>query len=225
MVDNQAILTAILGVVLAACEAVVPSLPPPASPPPSVSPTAAPDAAFSTSLASPTATSSPVSPSPTATALSTPGTSPGLEPPMPTGVTFHQQYRLSDDQQFADVTQTVRWQTPQSDRFQIRVYGVTKCLAEPEDPPPDSSGPCLVVHTALPASLREILAVAPSSDGTASWTWTEGAGCDVGLPYDPARPAYYAVVLAAYDGDVEHSIFAIAEAGMWWRPGLNDTVC
>jgi hypothetical protein len=104
------------------------------------------------------------------------------------------------------------------------VYGVTKCLAEPEDPPPDTSGPCLVVGTALPASVRILLATAPASDGHASWTWTREEGCDPGLAFDPSGPAYYAIVLAAYNTS-GHSIFAIANPGIWWRPGLNDTVC
>jgi hypothetical protein len=131
---------------------------------------------------------------------------------------------VSDDEHFAEFTQSVTWRTPRTEHIEIRVYGVTKCLAEPEDPPPDTSGPCLVVHTALPTSVRTLLATAPASDGVASWTWTEETGCNIGLEYDPGGPVYYAVVLAAYSAS-GHSIFAIAEPGGWWRPGLNDIVC
>ena len=101
---------------------------------------------------------------------------------------------------------------------------MTKCLAEPRDPAAGTSGPCLVEHTALPASVRTLLATASASDGIVSWTWTEETGCNIGLENDPAGPGYYAIVLAAYSAS-GHSIFAIAEPGGWWRPGLNDIVC
>jgi hypothetical protein len=139
-------------------------------------------------------------------------------------VTFDERVRVSDDERFAEVTQTVTWRTPRTEGIEVRVYGVTKCLAEPNDPPPDTSGPCLVVHTALPASVRTLLATAPASDGAVSWTWTEETGCTIGLAFDPDGPVYYAVVLAAYSSS-GHSIFAIANPGGWWRPGLNDIVC
>jgi hypothetical protein len=44
------------------------------------------------------------------------------------------------------------------------------------------------------------------------------------MAYDPRGPAYHAVVLAAYSAS-DHSIFAIAEAGMWSQPGPNDIIC
>jgi hypothetical protein len=143
---------------------------------------------------------------------------------MPGGVKFDEQIRVSDDEAVAEVTQTVTWRTPRTEGVEIRVYGVTKCLAEPTDPPAGTSGPCLVEHTALPASVRTLLATASASDGVASWTWTEETGCDIGLENDPAGPGYYAVVLAAYSAS-GHSIFAIAEPGAWWRPGPYDIVC
>ena len=115
---------------------------------------------------------------------------------------------------------------PRNEGVEIRVYGVTECIDEPADPPPGTSGPCLVVHTRLPPSVRTHLATAPASDGVVSWTWTE-AGHECGEPmvfFDPDGPAYRAVVLAAYSTSGQ-SIFAIAEPGGWWRPDLNDTVC
>jgi hypothetical protein len=131
---------------------------------------------------------------------------------------------VSDDEAVAEFTQTVTWRTPRTEGIEIRVYGVTRCLAEPNDPPAGTSGPCLVEHTALPASVRTLLATAPASAGIVSWTWMEETGCSIGLEYDPDGPAYYAVVLAAY-GASRHSIFAIAEPGGWWRPGPNEIVC
>jgi hypothetical protein len=139
-------------------------------------------------------------------------------------VKFDEQVRVSDDQRWAEITQTVAWGAPRTEGVEIRVYGVTECLAEPEDPDPGTSGPCLVLHTALPASVRTLIATAPASAGIVSWTWTEETGCSIGLEYDPAGPEYYAVVLAAY-GASEHSIFAIAEPGGWWRAGPNEIVC
>ena len=164
------------------------------------------------------------SPSASATPLPTPKPTPVPVPPKPTGVKFDEQILVSDDDAVAEITQTVTWQAPRTDGIEIKVYGVTECLAEPEDPDPGSGGPCLVEHTALPASVRTLLATAPASDGVASWTWTEQTGCDVGLENDPDGPGYHAVVLAAYSAS-GHSIFAIAEPGYWWRPGPYDMVC
>jgi hypothetical protein len=131
---------------------------------------------------------------------------------------------VSDDESTAEFTQTVTWRAPTSEDVEIRVFGVTECIAEPANPAPDTSGPCLVEHTPLPASLRTLLGSAMASTGAVSWTWTQDTGCDVGLVNPPDGPRYFAVVLAAYNGS-GHSIFAIAEPGGWWRPGLNDIVC
>jgi hypothetical protein len=132
--------------------------------------------------------------------------------------------REGDDPPSTTITQTVRWAAPRSEGVEIRVYGVTECIAKPAKPSPDTHGPCLVEHTPLPASIRKLLATAPASDGVASWTWTGTFDCEIGLAYDPRGPAYHAIVLAAYSTS-DHSIFAIAEPGMWSEPGPNDTVC
>jgi hypothetical protein len=119
----------------------------------------------------------------------------------------------------------VSWRSPQSEGVEIRVYGVTECIAEPADPSPNTSGPCLVEDTPLPGPLRTLLATAPASDGSASWAWTGTFDCEgPGLAYDPQGPVHHAVVLAAYDAS-GHSAFAIAEPGMWSQPGLDETVC
>ena len=128
------------------------------------------------------------------------------------GVKFDTQVRTNADESMAEITQTVTWRAPLTKDLVIRVYGVTECLAQPPNPSPATSGPCLVEHTQLPASVRRLLATAPASEGSASWTWSEETGCNPGLPNAPDGPAYYAVVLAAYSA-ADHSIFAIAEPG------------
>lgn len=218
MVASRAVLAMIIGGVIAACGAGV------ASSPPEVAPRSdAPDVAATASAASPSVATV-ESPNPSWSPQPAPEVTPVLEPPKPSGVKFDEQVRVSGDERFAVFTQSVSWRTPRTEGIEIRVYGVTKCLAEPEEPPPDSNGPCLVVHTALPTAVRTILATASASDGVASWTWTEEAGCDIGTAFDPDGRAYYAVVLAAYTASA-HSVFTIAEPGGWWRPGLTDIVC
>jgi len=200
--------TAIVGLLIAAaCTSA-------ASPAPDMTPTASPSITITPASASPSATPQP-------TAEPTPVT----VPPMPTGVTFAEETRSINDGQFGEVTQTVTWGAPRSEGVEIRVYGVTECIAEPVDPAPGTNGPCLVVHTPLPASVRRLLATAPASDGGVSWTWTEEGGCDPS-PFKsaPDGPGYRAVVLAAYSAS-GHSIFAIAEPGGWWRAALGDIVC
>ncbi len=196
------------------------------TPAPDVTPTASPSITITPAAASPTAAATPASPSPSATPQPTPEPTPVPVPPKPTGVSFDEQIRVSDDESVLEITQTVTWGAPWSEGVEIRVYGVTDCIAEPADPPPGTSGPCLVVHTPLPASVRTLLATVPASDGVVSWTWTQESGdCDIGYPaHDRDGPVYRAVVLAAYSAS-DHSIFAIAEPGGWWRAGLGDIVC
>ena len=146
------------------------------------------------------------------------------EPPKPSGVSFDERV-AGDADEYATVTQTVRWKAPRSKGVEIRVYGVTTCLARPANPTPGSSGPCLVEHTPLPASVRTLLATAPASAGAASWSWSGTFGCGEPNPgYDPNGPAYFAVVLAAYNASGQ-SIFAIAEPGGWWEPLPDDVIC
>ena len=144
-----------------------------ATPAPDVTPTASPSITITPAAASPTAAATPASPSPSATPQPIPEPTPVPVPPKPTGVTFDEETRSIDDGQFGEVTQTVTWGAPRSEGVEIRVYGVTECIAEPADPAPGTNGPCLVVHTPLPASVRRLLATAPASDGAVSWTWTE----------------------------------------------------
>ena len=174
---------------------------------------------------SPAATDPPPSPSQAPTTQPTPKPTPFPVPPMPTGVTFAEERRGGDEPSSTEITQTVTWGAPHSDGVEIRVYGVTSCIARPADASPDTSGPCLVEHTPLPGAIRTLLGSAPASDGDVSWTWTGTFDCEgPGLAYDPQGPGYSAVVLAAY-GPSGHSTFAIAEPGEWFQPGINETVC
>ncbi len=224
MACGRAILAAILAGVIAACGANSAL-----SPPLDLTPTHAAGAATSRPTTTPITSPGPTGPRPSL------GPSPATKqdatprpvgvPPKPAGVTFDTQVLERDETgQYADVTQSVTWRTPRSDGIEIRVYGVTKCIAEPRDPAPDTSGPCLVTGTPLPASVRTLLGEAPASDGSVSWSWTQETGCDIGLTNDPDGPVYHAVVLAAYNAS-GHSVFAIAEPGLWWQPGPNDVVC
>lgn len=218
MVGGRAALAVIVAGVIAACGA-------------STAPTPAPVLTHAALTASPTpaashrleATDAPRSPSPSPAARPSPNLTPDPVPPKPTGVSFGEQ-RVGDDPTSTEITQTVRWRAPRSEGVEIRIYGVTDCVAKPANPSPDTHGPCLVEHTPLPASVRTLLATAPASRGIVSWTWTGTFDCELGLAYDPRGPAYHAVVLAAYHAS-DHSIFAIAEAGGWWQPGVDDIVC
>ncbi len=177
--------------------------------------------------ATPTAAvATPADPSPSASAATTEPTPPPV-PPKPIGATFETQ-SLGDTggvSELVEITQTVTWQEPRDAGVEIRVYGVTECLARPADPAPGTSGPCLVVNTRLPESIRVLLATAPASAGTVSWSWTQEAGCDPGwIPNFPDGPRYVSIVLAAY-GPSGHSIFAIAEPGRWSEPAPGDMVC
>lgn len=215
----RAIRVVLLGAMLAACG--TSGVPSPTPVPPR---TDSPDVAITPAAASPREAATPASRSPSTTHQPTPTSTPVPLPPKPSGVKFNERVRVSADESTAEITQSVTWLAPRNKGVEIRVYGVTECIAEPANPRPDTHGPCLVEHTALPASVRTLLDTAPASDGVVSWTWTQQTGCEVGLAYDPDGPAYHSVVLAAYSAS-GHSIFAIAEPGGWWQPGPNDVVC
>ncbi len=223
MACGRAILAAILAGLIAACGA---STAP--SPPSDGTSTDAASAAsarpITTPIASPTPTYPQWSLRPSPNPQPAPTPTPVLVPPKPTGVTFEHR-SVGNDPSSTEITQTVRWGAPRSEGVEIRVYGVTECIAKPANPSPDTRGPCLVEHTSLPASVRTLLATAPASDGVVSWTWTGTFDCgDPDPAYDPDGPAYYAVVLAAYNAS-GHSVFAIAAPGGWWKPVPNETVC
>jgi hypothetical protein len=224
MACGRVVLAVILGGVLAACGAGGVPSPPTAAPS-----TGAPDMAITPAAASPTAAATPLSPSPSATPrptpTSTPTSTPVPVPSKPIGAKFDEQGQVSADESTVELTQKVTWRAPRSEGVEIRVYGVTECIAEPAHPRPGAHGPCLGAHTALPSSIRRLLARAPASDGAVSWTWTQETGCDINpFASAPGGPVYYAIVLAAFNPS-GHSIFAIAEPGGWWEPAPGDMPC
>jgi hypothetical protein len=183
--------------------------------PPEASASAVPTASFP-----PPALPPPTSPPPLATAATAPAkptgvtfTSNSVELPRPTGtgeITYQ-------------VTHTVRWTAPRTDGVEIRVYGVTECLSEPNSPPPGTSGPCLVEHTPLPPSVMVLAATAPAAAGEISWIAPFYYEC-AGPPVGPDGLDYDAIVIAAYNA-AGHSIFAIAHPGGWWRAGPDEMIC
>ena len=109
-----------------------------------------------------------------------------------------------------DTIYTMSWKAPRTKGVQIRVYGVTTCFGE-DDSGRMIDGYCLRVHTALPESVRVLLATAPASKGKLTWGLAPGGGETFdGVPV-------HSIVLAAYNADGEHSIFAIADAGEYCR--------
>ena len=221
MVGARVVLAIILGALLAACTAS--ARPPTQSTAPA---TTAPTRTITPATASPMEAPSPVDPSPSPTAQPTPQPTPVPAPPKPTGVTFDEMANELADGTGSTITYTVAWGAPRADGVEIRVYGVTECPAAPTPlPAVADSGPCLVEHTPLPASVRVLLATAPASEGAVSWSWTGDPGCDVGwIGSGPGDSQFQAVVLAAY-GPSDHSIFAIAQPGEWASFDPDDIVC
>jgi hypothetical protein len=221
MFRRHAAVVAILGLVLAACGADAdPSATTRSSPDPSsvVSVTASP----LTAAASTDAVATP-RPTPKPTAKPTPVP----VPPRPTGARFHEDYKcLGLDCPRTRITQTALWRAPRTKGVEIQVFGVTECLSMPAHRKPGAEGPCLVEHTALPASARRLLATAPATAGWVSWSWKQGDGCGGPSSFNsrPGGPAYYAIVIAAYNVS-GHSIFAIADPGHWYEPEAGDDYC
>jgi hypothetical protein len=147
-------------------------------------------------------------------------------PPRPTGARFHEDYKcLGLDCARNKITQTVLWRAPRTKGVEIRVYGVTDCLAMPAHRKPGAAGPRLVEHTALPGSARRLLATAPATAGWVSWSWKQGEGCEENtVDSRPNGPTYYAIVIAAYNASSQ-SIFAIADPGHWYEPEPGDAYC
>ena len=200
---NRAAAIAILCAVVAACESTaMPSVAPlPASSMPAIA----------------DATESPDTPAvATPKATRTPKPTPLPVPPKPTGVKSHYESEAicgpdtRDTCAVGDTIFKVSWEAPRTRGLEIRAFGVTTCFGE------DSSGAkidghCLREHTALPSSTRVLLAKAPASKGKVTWRMAPGQG--------PAETrdgvAVYSIVLAAYNREGGHSIFAIADAGDW----------
>lgn len=216
-------------VAVAACQST--SAPNPSAFPSSAASTLSPDAAEPLGTATPF--SPPASAVPTAsfapsrTPQPTPKATAVTVPAKPSGVTFTTDSvelprPTGTDEVGYQVTHTVRWKAPRTEGVEIRVYGVTECLSEPSNPPPGTSGPCLVEHTPLPPSVMALAATAPSAAGEVSWIAPRYWEC-LGPPVGPDGLDYQAIVVAAYNA-AGHSIFAIAYPGDWWRADPNSDV-
>ena len=89
---------------------------------------------------------------------------------------------------------------------EIRVYGVTECINNVD------GEPCLVLHTALPDSVRDLVAKAPAADGSAGWTWPGWENIGGAMAVNPdGDHYYYAFVAAAYNA-AGHSKFIILDS-------------
>lgn len=105
----------------------------------------------------------------------------------------------------------VSWEAPRTKGVEIRAYGVTTCFAE-DVTGRRIDGRCLREHIALPSSVRVLLAKAAASKGKVTWRMDPGSA---GLAQTRDGVPVHSIVLAAYNADGEHSIFAIADAGDW----------
>ena len=157
--------------------------------------------------------------SPTTSAVATPRPTPTPVPvlPKPIGVKLRFEETESecgdppvpgDTCAIGDSIYTLSWKAPRTKGVEIRIYGVTTCFGE------DSSGTkidghCLREHTALPSSIRVLLATARASKGKVTLRLDSGGG----LAYPRHSKRVRSIVLAAYGAEGGHSIFVIADAG------------
>ena len=210
---------------VAACQSTL--TPSPNDVPSSTAPSSPSDAAAPLDTATPPVAAE--SPLASASPVPTPPSTPSVRvPAKPTGVTFTTDLvelprPTGTDENIYQVTHTVRWKAPRAEGVEIRVYGVTECLSEPSNPPPGTSGPCLVEHTLLPPSIMVRAATAPAAAGEISWIAPGRSLCG-GPPGGPDGLDYQAIVIAAYNA-AGHSIFAIAAPGYWFRASPGVVVC
>ena len=198
---------------------------------------AAPSVSFSTSSspttqAITTATASPTSaPRATVTPLSTLSPTPATPPPLPKAVTITRKGCYTgpypDGVPPGTCTTTLTWKKVPSEGTQIEVYGVTGCLSQTKRA---GDGSCLVVGTVVPTTNRKLIAQAPASKGTVSWTgpaWLDVIDSGTGEPRSQAMGVdrhgddiYFAIIVSA-SNEAGHSKFVIADAGTW----CYDTGC
>ena len=172
---------------------------------PAASPSASPAASVA---ATPTATPAPTSDPTTAPTPDPASASPSAlqVPAAPTSAKM----RVSDgalgpydvpEQEFK-----VSWTETYPADTEIRVYGVTECINNVD------GEPCLVLHTALPDSVRDLVAKAPAAAGSAGWTWPGWENIGGAMAVNPdGDHYYYAFVAAAYNA-AGHSKFIILDS-------------
>jgi hypothetical protein len=197
----RAVCLAILCAVLVGCDAAAP-------------PSASPAAASSTpaiALASPSPTAPAVA-TPKPTPRPTPKPTPLPVPPHPTGVNIYRETvrecgidtgRCFDN----GYSYTATWHAPRMEGVEIRFFGVTTCFRK--DATGTIDGYCLRKHTAVPSSVRVLLAKASASKGTVTWRMYLGRGqAETG-----DGVTIYSIVDAAYYPNGRRSIFHIADPG------------
>jgi hypothetical protein len=198
MNSRRVLLASIVAILLAACQATGPIAG-------SAEPSGDGVAAASPESGVPTPSRT-LSPTPVPTPTPTPTPKPILEPPPPTSVRMTQKDVSPDSDGYpTKIRTTVTWKQAGAADTEIRIYGVTACYA------PATGGPCLVEHTPLPETDRQLIATAPASKGAVSWTWPNWD--DVGgavMAHNSAT--YQALVIAAYNS-AGHSKFIIIVSG------------
>jgi hypothetical protein len=152
-------------------------------------------AAFIADVADPTVCS-PVSPSPWLSApptlpptpVATP--TPLLPPLSPMDVTYHEQHTRGSGFP-GTTTYTITWRESETSGVEIRVSGLTKCLSNVMDEP------CIQRHMTLPIGTLKLIARAPASNGSISWTWPTPEVLGGALASDGTTD-YYAFLVGAY---------------------------
>ena len=157
----------------------------------------------------------------------TPKATPLPVPAKPTGVAFREHIGRETDGGYATISQRVTWKAPRTTGVEIRVYGVTKCLAEPDPAPTGPAcGPCLVKGTKLPA-LR------PHAAGNSPRVRRRRP---VALDRADRLQRFRPRVRQRRPGDLRHracglqrlgqsSTFAIAEPGGWYIAAEDEVIC
>jgi hypothetical protein len=203
------VLTTVAVVLVAACQPIAAQVPTPPVAPSAPAPSIVPEPSSAVDPSPLPSSPPPVVQSPApSTGPSAPTPPPADVPPAPSGVKMTVvESNLVEEGYYADLTTTIRWSAPKAAGTEIRVYGVTTCFA------PAAGGPCLVEHTPLPDSVRDLIATAPASAGKVSWTWPSWD--DVGgAVMGHGDTLYQAIVIAAY-GPAGHSKFIIVRSGEW----------
>lgn len=113
---------------------------------------------------------------------------------------------------WGSIKYTVSWTAPVADA-DIRVVGITACLAQPASPAPDDQGWCLTKGMTLPASAMKEIARVPAASRSVSWVWP-ASGEMAGAFAESATDTYYALVIGAINA-AGQSKFTIVATGSW----------
>ena len=159
------------------------------TPPETAAPaTVAPATVAPATVAPATATPEPPTPEPPTAVPATP--TPLPPPPAPTGITY-EQHHTPGSGPLGTTTYTITWNEPSENGTEIRVSGLTKCLSNVTDQP------CIQRHMTLPQGTLELIARAPASKGSVSWTFPTSEVTGPGLASKNGTD-YYAFLIGAY---------------------------